>query len=309
MSLGKSGRVIFLLFSALALLAFGVGLPSFPQPNVTVHFLNTGQSDAIYLEVNDGFNALIDSGDWRKHGSVVLSYLEQLKVSKLSVLVASHQDADHIGGHAEVIEYFMARDGIDQIWDTGLAATSKTAERYLNAVEKYSDKLDIIFPVAGDEYEWGRYLTVQVFNPPEGYLPSQDCNENSMVLHVVFNNTTSFLFPGDAGIQAESAMLSEGYPLGSTVLKVSHHGSRSATTEPFFSAVNPRIALIMAPLYSQYGHPHTEVLDRLCERGLITYWTGIHGNIKLSVDAQGIINTSVEHQTTTDPCKMAKLKE
>lgn len=114
--------------------------------------------------------------------------------------------------------------------------------------------------------------------------------------------------PGDAGAQAEEKMLEKGYELASTVLKLGHHGSNSSTTEPFLDAVSPQIVVISAPRISRYGHPHNEVLDRLCKRGITTYWTGIHGAIKMSADVQGNVGVTVEHGATTDPCEMAGLK-
>jgi competence protein ComEC len=202
----------------------------------------------------------------------------------------------------------MTREGIEQIWDSGLASTSKPAERYLEAVERYSDKFEVVFPVAGEEYAWGEYCTTHVLNPPQGYLPGQDLNENSLVLRVTCNGA-SFMLTGDAGAQAESNMLEKGYELASTVLKLGHHGSRSSTTDSFLDRVSPQIAVISAPQSSRYGHPHDEILDRLCERGITTYWTGIHGTITITADAQGAIGVTTEREATTDPCEMSGLKE
>ena len=59
--------------------------------------------------------------------------------------------------------------------------------------------------------------------------------------------------------------------------------------------VNPSIAIISSGYESQFGHPHDEVLESFADRGIETYWTGVHGDIVLSTDGNA---TDVE--TATD---------
>ena len=48
-----------------------------------------------------------------------------------------------------------------------------------------------------------------------------------------------------------------------TVLKVAHHGSMYSTDEEFLKNVQPKIAVISCGEKNSYGHPHTELLERL----------------------------------------------
>ena len=96
-----------------------------PEPTVTVktagadriHFLNTGNSDAILLE-SDGHFALIDAGDSsdnyrRKHGAVgyeqiVLDYVKKTAINAegkivLDFILPTHCHYDHIGGFRWII--------------------------------------------------------------------------------------------------------------------------------------------------------------------------------------------------------------
>jgi hypothetical protein len=52
--------------------------------------------------------------------------------------------------------------------------------------------------------------------------------------------TTSFLFTGDAGSQAEHDMLASGDTLQATILKVGHHGSRNATPKELWKLFGKR---------------------------------------------------------------------
>ena len=51
--------------------------------------------------------------------------------------------------------------------------------------------------------------------------------------------------------------------LNATVLKVAHHGSKSSSTEEFLKLVNPKVALIGVGESNNFGHPSSEVVDRL----------------------------------------------
>jgi Predicted hydrolase (metallo-beta-lactamase superfamily) len=59
----------------------------------------------------------------------VLDYLEAIGVEHIDHLVATHAHADHIGGHAEVIEQFETEhDGIGFVYDSGVSHTTQTYE-------------------------------------------------------------------------------------------------------------------------------------------------------------------------------------
>ena len=69
-----------------------------------IHFINTGNSDAILIENNSQF-ALIDTGD-TDDDDKLKSYLQRQGVKRLEYLVLTHYHADHIGGADTVITDF-----------------------------------------------------------------------------------------------------------------------------------------------------------------------------------------------------------
>ncbi|HXL46931.1 MAG TPA: hypothetical protein VN977_10045, partial [Candidatus Binatia bacterium] len=71
----------------------------------------------------------------------------------------------------------------------------------------------------------------------------------------------------DIGAAREHELVASGTRLGSTVLKVAHHGSRSSTTIEFLRAVHPTVAAISVGARNPYGHPDPAVLARLAEAG------------------------------------------
>ncbi|WP_157532977.1 ComEC/Rec2 family competence protein, partial [Haloferax profundi] len=226
-----------------------------------VHFINVGQSVSTLLIAPNGETMLIDSGDFRDDGEPVLAYLQAHDIQRLDYLVTSHADADHIGGNAAVIEYYETEaNGIGAIYDPGIASTSQTYAAYLDAVEQY--EVPLYRTQAGDQISMGQ-VNSTVLSPPEGYLASEDRNENSIVLMTQFGSTR-FLFTGDAEHEAEEYMIDTyGENLRATVLKTGHHGSKGSTSEPFLQAVQPKVAVVSSDYDSQYGHPNEETLERL----------------------------------------------
>lgn len=269
--------------------------------SLSVHYLNVGQASSTLIVGPDGDTILIDTGDWSADGEGVLSYLKTQNITRIDYLVTSHADADHIGGHEAVINYYETQArGVGAIYDPGLAASSETYQEYLDAVETYDVPLY--------EARAGDTIPVEGFNatilaPPKGYLADEDRNENSLVLHLRYGNTT-FLLPGD-GEQASEQYLREAYGRGLnvTVFAVGHHGSRSSTSTGFLDATTPRVSVISSAYDSQYGHPHEEVLTRLATHEIRTYWTATHGTIRITTNGSQL---SVATQATapTDPLRL-----
>ena len=63
-----------------------------------------------------------------------------------------------------------------------------------------------------------------------------------------------FLLTGDVEEDIDPSLLAAGLPR-LDLLKVAHHGSRTATTEAFVAAVRPRVAVASAGADNPYGHP------------------------------------------------------
>lgn len=76
-----------------------------------VEMIDVGKGDSLLLEGPNGTTMLIDSGDYPDRGKPVLDHLDERGIDSLDYLVATHDDADHIGGHAAIVEEFGS-DGI-----------------------------------------------------------------------------------------------------------------------------------------------------------------------------------------------------
>ena len=73
------------------------------------------------------------------------------------------------------------------------------------------------------------------------------------------------MLTGDAEKPAEESILAtfSADDLGSMLLKMGHHGSKTSSTDAWLAAVRPSIAIISCGKDNSYGHPHAEALARI----------------------------------------------
>jgi len=253
--------------------------PVSPTGELKVHFIDVGQGDAILIDLEDT-EILIDGGD-RSPG--VTGYLDQYVDGPLEVMVATHPHADHIGGLIAVLDAFE----VDQVWHNGDTSDSKTYSDFMSGVSAEGAEVHIarLHDVikAGD-------LELYVHHPAnlEG-----STNNNSIVLHLAYGDI-DFLFTGDAEQEAEAEMLAlDSLPVPEVeILKVGHHGSRTASSADFLAVTSPEVAIYMAGVDNSYGHPHAETIAALNAIGAQIYGTDVNGTIIVTADGETyLVNT------------------
>lgn len=267
--------------------------------DLELHHIDVGQADATLIITPAGETILIDTGDWRPAGEQVIAYLESLGIDRIDHLVATHPHADHIGGHAAIIEWAETEgDGIGAAYDSGVPHTSATYERYLDAIETYD--VDLFIVEEGDELPLeDEDVTALILNPPRGDS-GDDFHFNSVSIVIEFGEFR-YVTTGDANANAEARMVEEGAgEVDADVYQAGHHGSSTSSTRSFVEAVSPDIAVISSDYDSQYGHPHDEVLKLFAEMGIQTYWTGVHGDIVVTTDGTNI-TVEPSEGFSTDP--------
>lgn len=242
---------------------------------LTVTWLDVGQGDAAVIQC-DGQSMLIDGGKPEK-SSYIYAWLQQHGLSYLDVIVATHVDADHIGGLSGALNY--ASVGTAYCPET--TGTTETFQSFVKYLAQQGKQITV--PTAGETFALGG-AQVQILGPLHS---AEDSNDNSIVLKVSFG-ATSFLFTGDAERAEEQDLLNAGVNLQSTVLKVGHHGSDTSTSYPFLRAVTPQYAVISVGAGNSYGHPTEAVLSRLRDAGVTTFRTDMQGEITAVSDGQTV---------------------
>ena len=242
---------------------------------LTVTFLDVGQGDAAILQCG-GQSMMIDGGK-AKASSYIYSWLKKNQISYLDVMVATHTDADHIGGLSGALNYAKVGTAYCPV----TSGTTKTFQSFVKYLKKQGKSITV--PKAGDEFSLGG-AQVRILGPTD---PQAEGNNSSIVLKVTFGDT-SFLFTGDAEREEEQELLESGYDLESTVLKVGHHGSDTSTSYLFLRTVNPQYAVISVGADNTYGHPTEAVLSRLRDADVKTYRTDLQGTITAVSDGKKV---------------------
>jgi competence protein ComEC len=115
-------------------------------------------------------------------------------------------------------------------------------------------------------------------------------NNSSIVGHLIFGKT-SFLLTGDAEKEAEGLLLSQVNHekfIESNVLKVGHHGSKTASTVDFVKAVHPEVAVISAGRDNKFKHPHQSTLNTFEDLKIKVLRTDKDGDIGCSSDGSSV---------------------
>lgn len=251
---------------------------SLPEGTAEFHFLDVGQGDSVLIVAPAGV-MLIDTGD-RAAEKALKNHLDALKIRQIDYAVFTHPHEDHIGNARTVLESYTVRNVILP----NVVSTTVIYERMLDSLEKSG--ANVMVAVSGGEYALGE-LRFKILAPNAPQYP--EFNHYSVVLRVTFGDT-AFLLTGDAEDVSEAEILTR-YPPGELdcdVLKVGHHGSATATSEAFLSAVTPAVAVISCGKNNVYGHPHGTVLKRLQDIGSTILRTDQMGTIILRTDGNEI---------------------
>lgn len=245
---------------------------------LSIHILNVGKADAIYIKSNEN-NLLIDSGDTDTKEQVV-QYLKNNNVKKLDLIIATHPHKDHIAGMPNVINTFSIDKFIMPDLSEDIVPTSKTYTSMLKSLN--DNNVPVEKPIPGDTFDIGD-LNIEILGPVNKY---ENLNDNSVVAKITYKNT-SFLFTGDAEKDSEADLISSGANLKSTVLKVGHHGSKTSSTQKFLSAISPKYAVISVGPDSN-NLPKDSTIERLKKNNIETYRTDKNGTVVFVSDGDNI---------------------
>jgi beta-lactamase superfamily II metal-dependent hydrolase len=241
---------------------------------ISMHVIDVGQADAIAITCQDGsIGMLVDTGDKRETGGMerMKGYLKALAEkspggSDIGLLVVTHPDADHIGGAEWVLNNYK----VGTFLDNGKPSGTKT---YLNtkaAAKRLAAAGRLAYLHADGEkrsFEICPEVQAEVLTPSPYFATCKGANECSVVMQVT-TGTVRFLLTGDAGRVQEKRLLKDQVHLKSSVLKVGHHGSSSATSKQFLSSVTPSCTVISSGRPGEgsnkrYNHPRLPVVKLL----------------------------------------------
>jgi competence protein ComEC len=234
-------------------------LPPGPPEVATVVFLDVGQGDAILLQDPTGATALIDSG---RDPAVLAAGLRRHGVTRLDLAVATHGDADHVGGFAALTV------DVDRLW---VPANQPRSDLLDLVVAEMTDAGAVVDEVAAGESARMGSFEIDVIGPRRRYAAE---NDGSVVLFVNAGGATLFL-----GGDIEATAQAELPPLHPDVLLVPHHGAATTDLGWLSRTVGSVAVISVGP--NDYGHPDPLVVETLDGEEVTILMTQQLGDVSL----------------------------
>lgn len=262
---------IFVLLLILLSALYAYNYTYVPKDNIVsgtlkVHFLDVGQADCILIE-NDSNYMLIDSGNTSDY-PYIENYLKEKGIKNFKYVILTHPHEDHMGGGADIINNYK----IDNLF---MNSVTNEGNFYTNLVKAIDNKkLHTTNPIVGNQYTLGD-ATFTIISPNDNY---SDKNNSSIGIKLTYGST-SFVMCGDGEIESEYDTISNGIDISADVLKCSHHGSDTSTSQGFLKAVKPKYAVISVGVDNKYGHPSDIIINRLKDFGIKVFSTSECGTI------------------------------
>ncbi len=295
----QSARVKGIAILVLFIVTFSIWYVTLNESRgglLEVSFLDVGQGDAIFIQAPSGRQVLIDGG----RGSIVLRRLAAVSHwydRSIDVVIATHPDADHIGGLIDVLDRYnvgtvvrSSVEGDTQMWRTFIERI--TREGALDVVAVRGHIIDL-----GD----GAYLEIL---SPDRSVPHVETNTGCVVARLVYGET-AFMLSCDAPQAIEkylvaldgstrlttgssTSLTAGGSGLTSNVLKAGHHGSKTSSAISFVGFVGPEYAVLSRGCKNSYGHPHKQTLDTFARLQIPTLDTCVLGTITFVSDGKTV---------------------
>lgn len=266
-----------LCFFLVLLLLVDIMIP-YLDSNGYVYFFDVGQGDSsLVISPKRKDVILIDTGgvvgfeqeEWKKKNEYmesdgVITFLKSRGIKRIDLLILSHADADH----AKEVENIYKEIKIDNL-KINNGNIKKYEEIALNLIKgrKYTPKGMGL-----------NYLNFKEYN---------DENADSVLTLLNIYNTKIISF-GDATSEAEDDVIDKYDLKNINIVKLSHHGSKTSSSEAYLSRVNPDIAIISSGRNNRFNHPSKETIDTLDKLNINYLNTQTSGTIEFVIKKNGV---------------------
>ena len=259
-----------------------------------VHFVNTGNGDAICIE-NNGECAIIDFGGL--NGKFNRYVNENISEHKIKYSFITHLHLDHLKDYLRVskskdLETLVLlnniyENNVRKIKDN-FSYIEKSNARYIKLIDiKDIENRNVKFTL-GDS-------SLEIIYPNE--VKDMKINDSSLVIKMDYAGR-SILFTGDIEKTGEEKLINilyENFDISKiAVIKVAHHASKESSTEGFLEMFE-NIEDFIALLNEQREYENYEIFERLEKRGKV-YMSSRDGDIRLDISKEGEITVTTERQ-------------
>jgi ComEC/Rec2-related protein len=243
--------------------------------------LDLGAGAAVHVRVN-GHDWLIDCGSERTYERIVREYLHRAGVNRLTGLVLTHGDSQHIGGVTQLLSDFPRVHLIDNpARDRSLI--HRRLSRLVSRLEARRCKPAEL--AAGDNFHLSSDAIAHVLFPPRGFTGAS-ADDQALVIRLSIAPGTSVLFMSDNGAETERALLSNGSDLHSDILVKGQHHSGLSGSAPFLDAVRPRLIIATSTEFPEHERISEQWAEQLRTRGIKLFRQDETGAVELNFSNQ-----------------------
>lgn len=256
---------------------FYVGEPDWGRrTSAKMTVLDLGAGAAIHVRV-DGNDWLIDCGSERSYERVVRQYLHWAGVDRLTGLVLTHGDSQHIGGVTQLLTDFPGVRLIDNP-APDRSVIHRRLSRIVTGLERGRRRADEL--AAGDNFQLARNAVAHLLFPPRGFAGAT-ADDQALVSRLVVAQSTAVLFMSDSGEETERALLSNGSDLQSDILIKGQHHSGISGSAQFLEVVRPRLIIASSTEFPEHERINEQWAEQIRARSIKLFRQDETGAVQL----------------------------
>ena len=277
----------------LILTVIGLTVLNLPDSNLHIIACDVGQGDAILITFKTT-QILTDGG--LANGKVINCLTKYMPFwdKEIEIVVNTHPQLDHYGGLIEIFKKYKVDTFIANALNSSAleyqVLTREVGGQGTKVVSPHSGMVvrlgllsyDIFWPTTEFiSFESGQELT----NKLNTFNSKRDPNDFSIQAVVSFGDFSALL-TGDMGKALANGVIPN-LPIKTIdYIKIPHHGSKYGITQNYLDMIDPGVAVISVGKKNSYGHPTSEILNLLKDRGIKTYRTDQDGDIEVVTDGK-----------------------
>lgn len=255
--------------------------PAGPAGGFSIEALDVGQGDAVLLRwarhavlVDGGGPFDLEARDFgRTH---LVPKLLDRGVTSLDAVLVTHPHPDHALGVFAVLEELS----VGRLWESVGDDEADLYRRLNETAAVRGVRVERLGPGTAALWKDAKLSVLHSGGP----LRKRDGVNNQSVVAVFARHGVRAVLTGDAGVPVERELLASGAAVSARLLKVGHHGSRTATSPDFLRAVSPKAALLSCGRENRFGHPAPETLRTLSESGVVVFRTDVLSDVRVTLE-------------------------
>jgi competence protein ComEC len=244
------------------------------------------QHHALLYDSGPDLGGAVNSGH-----HILIPALRALGIARLDGLILTHDDSDHTGGAAALMQAMPIDWVSSSLPDNHALLHNYYAGAATNQTHPAGGRGESRRCMDGQSWEWDGVQFEMLHPAADSYAvpgaPRHD-NEQGCVL-LISRGAQRILLSADIEATSERRLLeAHADKLNANLLLVPHHGSKTSSTPEFIAAVQPDYAVFTVGYRNRFGHPKAEVLQRYADSGAQLLRSDEDGAILVEMNAQGL---------------------